>query len=212
MSDLIREVEEDLRRESLEKLWRKYGTYALGAACLIVLAVAANVGWHRYSEGNRAERARQYETALQLVAAGDPGAPAALQVLATGNDGYAALAQLQAAAIEAKSGDIAAAVAIYDKLAADSSADEGFRNLALLLLAQHTADTAAPDQLIKRLQPLTEADSPWRYSALELTAVLARRAGDTAKAEQILTSLADDLNAPRELRRRAAEMLAAVKG
>jgi hypothetical protein len=62
------------------------------------------------------------------------------------------------------------------------------------------------------LQPLTEADSPWRYSALERTAVLARRAGDTAKAEQILTSLADDLNAPRELRRRAAEMLAAVKG
>ena len=66
--------------------------------------------------------------------------------------------------------------------------------------------------MTKRLQPLTEPGNPWRYSALEITAVLAHRSGDKAKAQEILTGLADDLDAPQALRQRATEMLAALKG
>lgn len=212
MSDIIREVDEELRREQYEKLWRKYGTYAIGLAAVIVLAVAGYFQWQHYAQSQREERARQYEAAFQLVNASDPGAPAALQALAGRNDGYAALAQLQAAALKAQAGDQAGAVAIYEKMTADGALDPSLRNLALMLLALHTADTAPPDQLTQRLQPMTAASNPWHYSALELTAVLAQRAGDTAKAVQILTGLADDLNAPQALRQRATEMLHALKG
>lgn len=212
MTDLIREVEEDLRRENLEKLWRKYGGYALTAAVLIVIAVAANVGWQHYSASQRDGRARDYEAALNLVAADDAKAQEALQAVAQGDDGYATLARLHAAALKAEAGDVDGAVAIYDQLAGDSSVDRSLRDLSLLLLATRTADTADPAQLSQKLQPLTEAASPWRYSALEIMAVLARRAGDNEKAQQILTGLADDLNAPRALRQRATELLAALKG
>jgi hypothetical protein len=212
VSDIIREIDEDLRRENLEKLWRKYGIYALGLAVIVVLGIAAYTGWQRYSESRQAERARQYESALQLIAAGDAKAPDQLQTLVDGSDGYAALARLQAAALKAKAGDVAGAVEIYEQLAADSGVDAHLRDLAVILLALHTADTAAPDALAKRLEPLTAAGNPWRYTALEVTAVLARRNGDMARAEQILTGLADDLEAPQGLRQRATEMLAALKG
>lgn len=213
MSDFIREIDEDLRRENLEKLWRKYGGYALVLAVAVVLAIAAYTGWQRYSESQRAERARQYESALQLVASGDAKASEELAALAADDDdGYAALARLQAAALKAKAGDSAGAVALYEQLAADGAVDGHLRDLALILLALQTADSAAPDALTKRLQPLTEAGNPWRYSALEITAVLAHRNGDKAKAQEILTGLADDLNAPQALRQRATEMLAALKG
>jgi hypothetical protein len=184
----------------------------LGVAVLIVLVVAGIIQWQHYTQNQREARARQYEAAIQLTAAGDAGAPAALQGLAGRDDGYAELAQLQEAALKAKAGDLPGAVAIYEKMTADGTVDESIRNLALILLALHTADTAPPDQLTQRLQPLTAATNPWRYSALELTAVLARRAGDNAKATQILTGLADDLNAPQALRQRATEMLHALKG
>ena len=212
MSDIIREVEEELRRENFEKLWRKYSSYAFALAALIVLGVAGYFEWRHYTANQHAERARQYEAALQLAAAGDPGAPAALQAVANGADGYAALALLQEAALKAKAGDVNGAVAIYERMTTDGAIDQSLRDLALILLALHTADTAAPDLLAQRLQPLTAASNPWRYSALELTALLAQRAGDNAKAEQILTGLADDLNAPQALRQRATEMLHALKG
>jgi hypothetical protein len=212
VSDIIREIDEDLRRDNLEKLWRKYGIYALGLAVIVVLGIAAYTGWQRYSENRQAERARQYESALQLIAAGDAKAGDQLQALAGGSDGYAALARLQAAALKARAGDVAGAVDIYEQLAADSGVDAHLRDLAVILLALHTADTAAPEALAKRLEPLTAAGNPWRYTALEITAVLARRNGDMARAEQILTGLADDLDAPQGLRQRATEMLAALKG
>jgi hypothetical protein len=75
-----------------------------------------------------------------------------------------------------------------------------------------TADTADPAQLTQQLRPLTDAKNPWHYSALEITAILAKRAGDTEKAKQILSGLADDLDAPQALRIRATETLAALKG
>lgn len=211
VSDILREVDEELRREKFETLWRRYGAYAFGLAAVIVLAVAANVIWQHFSDNRRADRARQYEAALQLVARGDSAASAALQDLAGGGDGYAALARLHEAALKARAGDAAGAVAIYEQVAADGAVDEHLRQLAVILLALHTVDSAPPEQLTQRLQPLTDPSSPWRYSALELTALLALRAGDTAQAQQILTGLADDLNTPRALRQRATELLAALK-
>ena len=211
MSDFIREIEEDLRRETLEKLARKYGGYAIGLAVAIVLAIAAYTGWQRYTESYRADQARQYESALQLVASGDAKAQEALAALAD-DDGYATLARFQSAALKAEAGDTAGAVAIYEQLVADGSVDQHLRDLALILLALRSADTAAPDALTQRLQPLTEPGNPWRYSALEITAVLAVRSGDKAKAQEIFTGLADDLDAPQALRQRATEVLAALKG
>lgn len=212
MTDLIREIDEDLRRDNFEKLLRKYGSYLLGAALLSLLVLAAGLLWWDHLKGQREDRARRYDAALQLIGTADPTAPEALQALAQGDDGYAALARLRAAALKADAGDVEGAVAIYEELAGDLEIDKAIRDVALLLLALHTADSAEPAQLTRRLQPLTEASSPWRYSALEITAVLARRAGDTEKAQQILTGLADDLDAPRDLRTRATEMLAAWKG
>jgi hypothetical protein len=210
VTDIFREVDEELRRESFEKLWRKYGAYAIALGVVVVLAVGGFVGWQRYSEHRQAERARQYVAAM--TAAGGPEAATALQSLAAGSDGYAALALLQDAATKAKAGDTNGAIATYEKLAADSSVDRPFRDLAVILLALATADTASPADLTARLAPLTDAANPWHYSALEITALLARRAGDTARAQQIYSALADDLNAPQALRARAAEMLAALRG
>ena len=45
MADIFHEVEEDLRRDQAAAIWNKYGNYIIGAALLLVLAVAAHWGW-----------------------------------------------------------------------------------------------------------------------------------------------------------------------
>ncbi len=103
-------------------------------------------------------------------------------------------------------------MATYDSLAGDSSAGETYRDLAVLLSVQHQLDSGDPDGLMARLAPLTAEDNPWRYSALELTALLANRAGDRARAREIFTRLGDDAGAPQGLRARAREMLIYLGG
>src|SRR5215472_18685846 len=84
VSDFIREVDEDLRRENLEKLWRRYGSYAVAAAVVIILGVAGYVGWQRYAAGQRAERAQQFQAALALATKPDVvAATQTLQAIAT---------------------------------------------------------------------------------------------------------------------------------
>ena len=45
LSDIIREVDEELRREDWEKVSEKYGKFVIAGAVGIVLATAAVVGW-----------------------------------------------------------------------------------------------------------------------------------------------------------------------
>ena len=214
MSDIFQEIDEDLRRDRLTQLWKRYGNYVIAAAALIVLGTVGIVGWREYSERRNLAQAQSFLQAMELAESGDTaGAKAAFAKLAEeGAAGYATLARLQEAALAVKSGDTAGALKLYDGIAADSRADQSFRDLAVILIAQHTIDTADPAQLTERLAPLTQQKNPWRHSALEMQALLAKRAGDAAKAKELYTKLADDLSAPQGLRARAAEMLAIFGG
>jgi hypothetical protein len=213
VADIFKEVDEELRREGLERLWQRYGKYVIGIAVAIVLATAGYVGWQRYVEKYEADRARAYAAAVeQLAGPASDGASQAFAELVDGGDGYAALARLHEAALKVRAGKIEEAVALYEAMIADDSIDRPFRELAVILLSMQSADTAPAAELTARLEPLTQPTSAFRHAALELTAILAKREGDIARAREIFVGLADDPEAPPALRARAAEMLAALKG
>ena len=212
MADIFQEVDEEVRRENWQRLWKRYGRYTTGALTVILLAIAGYIGWQKYTEIREGERAQQFANAILLLGDPDPAkATTAFQQLAQDSDGLAVAARLRIAAQKVAANDVAGAVATYDAIAADASLPQPLRDAATLLAALQTVDTAEPADITKRLEPLTAATSPWRFSALELTALAAQRAGDLTKARSIYTLLADDLDTPQRLRGRAAEMLEALK-
>ncbi len=211
MADFFQEVDEDLKREQYLKLWQKYGRYAVGAAVAVVLATAGVIGWREYQTSQRMEEGRRYEAALRLSQDGKPEeALAALAELAGSGTGYAALAGLREGALRAKEGDIAGAVAAYNRIADNGGIDANIRQLATLLAVLHGLDSEEPAAMVARLEPLTADDSPWRHSALELSALAALRAGETARAREIFTRLTDDSTAPAGVRGRAEELLSVI--
>ncbi len=215
MSDqLIREVDEDLRRERYEKIWARYGAYVIGAALAIVVATAAIVGWREYQISERQEQGARFTAAMAEAEAGNlAGAAAEFQALAAdAGAGYRTLSLLQVAAARAKQGDAAGAVAVYDQLAADGGADPLLRDLAALLAVLQLMDGGAAGELGERLAPLAAEDRPFRYSARELAALVEAKSGNTEAAKQAFSALADDPEAPSGVRARAAEMLAALGG
>ena len=214
MSDeqLFREVEEDVRRERFEALWKRYGRYVVAAVALIAVVVVAVVLWLQFQERQRLAAGEQFAGAAQLAAEGE--LERALDEFAAladgGGRGYRLLARLRQAALLVELGDVEDAVALYDEIAADGGVDSVYQDLASLLAVMHQVDNGEPADLTERLAPMLADDNPWRFSARELTAILAMRAGDTDRARELFTDISADLDAPAGLRARAAELLAAL--
>jgi len=211
LSDIFQEVDEDLRRDRLAKLWKLYGSYVIGAALALVVATGAYVAWQNYRVKQLMAEGDSFVEALVMRGNGQTreAADAFAALAARTNDGYGTLARFNQAAILAQRGDAGEAVKIYDALAA-SAPDAALRDLAALSSISLSLESVDPAELQSRLAPIAKPDNPLRYSARELSALVALRAGDKAKARDLFKELSGDETAPSGIRTRAEEMLKAL--
>jgi len=211
VSDIFREIDEELRRDNFLKLWQRYGKYVVALALALVAVTALFVGWRGYLQRQREAEGVRYAAALDLANQGkSKDAADQFAAMVQGmSGGRAVLARFEAASLTAKNGDAAGAVALYDKISADGSIEQIYRDLATLLAGRFMLDTD-PKAAAERLKTLTDAANPFHPTALELTALAELKAGDKAAARAIYQKLVDDLTAPSGLRARAAEMAAAL--
>ena len=210
MSDIFREIDEELRRDNLLKLWQRYGRYLIAVVIVALLIAGGVVAWRNHQLAQRQAQSIRFEAGMALLR-DSKNAEAAKIFAAVGEEGggYGQLAAFEAADLTGKT-DRKAAIAAYDKIAASSDVDPPLRNAATLLSVMNGFDDSQPQSMIDRLQPLTETGNPWRAAALELTAAAKLKAGDKPGALDIYKKLADDLSAPEGVRARAAEMAAVL--
>lgn len=211
MSDIFREIDEELRRDNLLQLWSRYGRYIVIFAVLVLIAAGGVVAWRDHQLSERRAQAMRYASALPLIREGkDIEAAKVFAAIAQEGGGYGTLASFEEAELLAKSGDRKAAAAAYDRIAATAGLDPAFRQLATLLSVMQGMPESDPHSVIDRLAPLTSTGNPWRSTALDLTATARLQAGDKDGALEAYKILADDLAAPQGTRARAAEMAAAL--
>jgi hypothetical protein len=212
VSDIFQEVDEEVRREQLKKLWDRYGNYVVAVVVLIVAGVAAWRGWDHWQAKRAAEVGAQFDAALLLSEQGKNAEAEAIfaRVAAEGTASYRVLARLQEASQLGRR-DPKAAVAAYDALAADTSAPRMLRDLAGVRAALLLVDSAALGEMTQRLEPLATADGPFRYTAREVLALSAYRAGDAAASKRWFDAITTDAEAPQGLRARI-EVLRTLSG
>ncbi len=210
--NLLREIDEELRQEQYAKLWKKYGTYIIAVAAVIVLSVAGYQGWRTYDTSSRMEYGERFAAAQKLAATekNDEARQAFAELATDANAGYSLLARFQEAALETRQGDTGGAGVGFRALADDDGLPAVYRDLALIIEALNSLDSADPADLKRRLAPLAADDNPWRHLALELTATLDFRTGQVDEARKTLTRLSEDATTPQGVRLRASEVLAAL--
>jgi len=210
VSDIFQEVDEEVRRERLQKLWDKYGHFAIAACVLVVLAVGAWRGYQWWETKQAVEASNKFDAALKLSADGKhTEAEAAYAELARkGTSGYRVLARLREAA-ELAERDPKAAVAVYDSLATDSAAGQPLQDLAVVRAGLLLVDTASLGELTQRLEPVAGPGAPFRHTARELLATAAWRAGDAAAVKRWCDMINADPETPADVRSRA-DMLATL--
>lgn len=215
MTDVFREVDEEVRRDQLTAFLRRYGVAFLALAVLIVAGVGAWVWWREHRTAQRAEHGVALTKALTLAQAGDvkASAAAASELAAkASDDGYGLLARFVEASALAEAGDREGALKKLDAVAADRGVDQMFRDLAVLRGAYLRVDEEAAPAFAQRIAPLLVDGGVWRFSGLELSALSSIRAGDKNAARATLKKITDDAAAPSGLRARAAELLSSLGG
>jgi hypothetical protein len=210
VSDIFQEVDEEVRREQLKKLWDRYGNYAVVLAFLVVASVAAWRGYSWWEAKKAAESGAAFEAAITLSEQGKHAeAEAAFDKVAVdGTAGYRSLARMRAAAELAQT-DAKAAIAAYDKMASDSSVGPVMQDLAALREGALLIDAGSLDEARAKLEPLTGADRTFRHTAREFLMLAAWRAGDAAAAKRWSEMIMADVQTPSATRSRV-EMLMAL--
>jgi hypothetical protein len=212
MADVFREVDEDLRREQLKKLWDRFAPYILGLAVLIVLGVSAYKLWEFWQRYQAETSGDRFIAALNLSEQGKPQeAIAALQTLTgEGTGAYPVLARFRIAGEKAGTGDVAGAVADYDAIAARGDVTAEVRNLARLRAALLLVDTASVDEINRRVGDLAAVGNPWRHNAREALALAAWHANDYAAAKTWFQQILADQDAQATMRQRSQVMLSLI--
>jgi hypothetical protein len=202
VSDIFNEVDEEVRREQLKKLWERYNNLIIGAAILVVAAVGAWRGYEYWQARKAAEAGAAFEVAQKLADEGKhtEAEEAFGKLAAQGTSGYRLLARMRQAA-ELGATDPKAGVAAYDAIAGEPG-PALIRELATIRAAFLLLDTAKLDEMTQRLEPLTQTEGAFRHTARELLALSAWRNGDAAAARKWAEAAADDPLAPQGVRSR----------
>ncbi len=206
----INEVTEEVRRDRLFALIRRYGWIAV----LLVVVVVAGAAWNewRKATARASAEARGNAVIAALEAETAEARAEALQALDTAEtpSGRAIVGLLTAAAeYEAELSEDAAAT--LDAIAADESFPQVYRDLAVLKLIMTSADMTADDR-IAQLAPLAVAGNPFRLLAVEQRAFAEVEKGDTDAAMNSLQSILEDAETSEDLRRRARQLIVALGG
>ena len=207
---LAREIDEELRREQLLKLWEQYGTYAIAAAAIIIIGIGG-FKYFEYRQTVAAETAGARFTAAAREAAQNQKAEAQTaldQIASSAPAGYAALARLRLAAAEREAGRTAEAQAAYEAIAKEKGLDPLLADYARLQAATLRLDSADWTEMQNRLNDLAADGNVWRFSARELLGLAAQKAGKTEEARTQLQRLLGDRNTPPGIGERARVMLA----
>ena len=212
MSDIFREVDEEVRQEQIITFLKRYGKYLAAA---IVLAIALVAGYRYLEDQKRAEHAVQGDAFDAAVALVDEGKPAEalpkLQAVAKdGSASYGLLARFRVAELQNQAKDTKAAQATYDAIAGDSGVDRVYRDLAAYYAASLLLESGGGPELEKRVQAMSGEDNVWHMSVEELKGLNQYKMGQRDAAVKTFKALLEKAPADSGFKFRAQQMLAVL--
>ncbi|MGB7317366.1 MAG: tetratricopeptide repeat protein [Planktotalea sp.] len=213
MSDtdsFIEEVSEEVRRDRLFGLMKRYGWIAIVA----VLALVGGAAWNEWNKAQaRAKAQSAGDAILAALEADEPGARiTALQSVQDQDitQGAKAVVALLQAAEQGSDNDPAGAQAALEKIASDGSLPEIYRQIASFKAASRSDGALSAEERQIRFEALSAPGMALRLLALEQMALLDIDAGDTEAALEKLQGIVVDAEVTAGLRQRATQLIIAL--
>lgn len=204
----IREVDEELRREQMSNIGKRYGLLIIAVVLLVLIAFGGWTWWQHRQNMLAGEQGQQLATALDDLQSGRVAQASEIvgKLTTSDKDAVRATALLTQADMLLSKNDTKGAAAAFGKVAADETLAQPFRDMALVRQTAVEYDSLAPQQVIDRLRGLADKGSPWLGSAGEMVAVAYLRQNKLQQAGQTFALIAQTDSVPESLRARAVQM------
>jgi hypothetical protein len=206
----IDEVSEEVRRDRLFGLMRRYGWIAI----LAVVVLVAGAGWREYSAAQDRAQAQAFGDAI--LAALELEAPEAradaLREITPPAPESGVLLDMLIAAEEANAGQAEAAADRLQAAATTAEAPQIYRDIAAFKALVQGTDSLPVEERRIGFEALATAGNPLRLLAEEQLALIAVETGDTEAALTQLQAILADSEVTAGLRRRASQLIVALGG
>ena len=207
----LNEVTEEVRKDRLYKLFRKYGWIA----AVLIVAIVAGTSWFEWQKAQAAAEAEATGDAI-LTALSDDDAGALSQTLASLDTGdnaarSAVLAFLKADA-DLDGGDRDGALAGLLAIADSPDTPNAYKDLATVKWALTGAGSLDIDERVSRLNSIAVGTSAFRLLAMEQIAIAEIERGNADVALGTLNDIANDAGVSQDLLVRAQRLIVALGG
>lgn len=205
----IEEVSEEVRRDKMFKLMRRYGWIGIAVVILIV----AGAGYNEWRKAQTMAAAQAFGNSVLDALSSDESAKRveALQAIEVNGAAGAVLAMLQAAETQSDSDPVAAAE-LLQQIADDAEMPVVYRELATLKRTIIMGDRLSVDERRNLLLGVAVPGSSFRLLAEEQLALLDIESGDTQGAITRLLAIISDSEITPGLRNRATQLIVALGG
>ena len=209
----IKEVNEDLKNESLKKMWDKYGLYII---ILVVAALTAAVSyesikaWHRHRLQQWSD---SYAYALSLQNQGKTDESMETFGYISGRDYgiFSELAKMQQANILLGQKKNDEAFALMEEIINDKSFNPHLRDTVILKLASYKLENAPIAEIEQLLAEIADNnDNSWQASAQEMLALANLRDGKIDEAKRYYNLILENGQTAETVKARIRDMMAVL--
>ncbi|MFD3190713.1 tetratricopeptide repeat protein [Sedimentitalea sp. HM32M-2] len=213
MSDtdsFIEEVTEEVRRDRLFIMFKRYGWIA----ALVIVVIVGGAAYNEYRKAQARAAAQQLGDDI-ITALGENNAAervAALGRVQAQSAGGAAVLGFLTAATQADAGETEQAVAQLNAVAGSGDLPEIYRQIAAFKALTLQAETLPANERRLQFEALAQPGAPLRLLAQEQLALIDIGEGQTEAAIERLQTILRDAEATPDLQQRVSQVIVALGG
>ena len=206
MSDVLRQIDEDLRKDKLNKLWKNYGLYII---VLIITIIVAVTGYQIKVSSDKSSNQKLVETFLATSNNEDiENVLNNFDTIINSNNNYlSGLAELKKSNLLLKNGNYEEGLFVLKKVINNKKYDPVINDLATYLLLMLLLEDLNDNEFSTYLSKDKIETSKLKFLFMEIKAIRNLILGDFEQAKKEFIDLKNTIDLPIELRTRAGKFL-----